>query len=65
MAEKNKEPLSIEEAERRVQYAVDYLEGEINRIDGTPGKRDVERRKQLASILMTSLAEKYSISPPK
>jgi len=57
------EEITVSEAEERVRRAVDYLEEEINRIDGTPGKRDEERRKHLASTLMTSLAEKYRIVP--
>ena len=62
---KEPEEISVSEAEKRVQRAVDYLEEQINRIDETPGKRNKQRRKHLASIFMTLLAEKFRIIPPR
>lgn len=65
MAENENEMLSLEEAEKRVLKAVDELEEVINKIDGTPGKKDEARRADLASTLMSLLAEKYGFAPPK
>jgi len=56
--------LTVSEAERRVWKAVDELEEVINQVDNTPGKRDKTRRADLASTLMSFLAERYGIVPP-
>lgn len=65
--EEHREPeeMTVSEAEKRVEKAVNYLEEQINRIDETPGKRNNARRRKLSSTVMTSLAEKYRILPPK
>jgi hypothetical protein len=60
-----REEMSISEAEKIVEKAVDYLEEQIDRIDETPGRRNKTRRKYLTAIFMTLLAEKYRIVPPK
>ena len=39
------EEISISEAEKRVEKAVDYLEEQINRIDETPRKRKAKEQK--------------------
>lgn len=59
------QPLTVSEAEQRVWKAVDELEEVINQVDNTPGKRDKTRRAELASTLMSFLAERYGIVPPK
>lgn len=57
--------LSVEDFDQRVERAVDELEQAINRIDGTPGKRDEKRRAALASVMASLLAEKYGgVIPP-
>lgn len=65
MPNNNKRQLSVKQAKKRVRKAVQYLEKEINRIDGTPGKRDKARHKRLSATLMTALAEENTIVPPK
>jgi len=57
-----KQPFSIEEAEKQVWRAVDELEDAINTFNNTPGKRDEVRRADLASTLMSLLAQKYGIT---
>lgn len=64
MAENENDMLSVTEAEERVLKAVDELEEVINKVDGTPGKRDKARRAELASTLMSFLATRYGIVPP-
>jgi hypothetical protein len=64
VTENNDKMLLLEEVEQRVWKAVDELEEVINKVDGTPGKRDKTRREKLASSLMSLLAEKYGIVPP-
>ena len=59
-----KQGLTVSEAEQRVWKAVDELEEVINQVDNTPGKRDVARRADLASMLMSFLAKRYGIIPP-
>jgi hypothetical protein len=59
---KNMLPLS--EAEARTGRAVDYLEEQINRINGTSGRRDQERNEYLSSLFISLLAEEYGILPP-
>lgn len=56
--------LPLSEAEEQVNRAVDYLEEEINRIDGTPGKWDRERHEYLSSLFMSILAEEKGVAPP-
>ena len=59
-----KQALIASEAEQRVWKAVDELEEVINKVDNTPGKQDKRRRANLASTLMSLLAETYGIIPP-
>ncbi len=56
--------LTVSEAEQRVWRAVDELEEVINHFNHTPGKRDEARRADLASMLMSLLAERFGIVPP-
>lgn len=57
--------LSIGAAEKQIWRAVDELEEAINTFNNTPGMRDEKRRKDLASTLMSLLAQKYGITPVK
>lgn len=60
-----KDMLPLSEAVERTRRAVDYLEGQINRIDKKPWKHDKERRTNLSTLFMELLAEEYGgIVPP-
>lgn len=59
------QPLTTPEAEQQIWKAVDELEALINKFNNTPSRKDTARRADLASHLMSLLAEKYGIVPPR
>jgi len=61
---RDRQLMPVAKAVERVERATDELEELLNRHDGTPGKKDKQRRAELASTLMSLLAEWYEIVPP-
>jgi hypothetical protein len=56
--------LSFAQAEARVQKAAEEVEEAINTFNGTFGEINEVRRADLASVFISLLAEKYTITPP-
>ena len=53
--------MSLQEAQERVQEAVDEMETVLNRLNGTTGMEDEKRREYLTRYFMSFLRRKYGI----
>ena len=56
--------LSFAQADARVLKAVEEVEEAINKFNERFGEANEVRRADLASVFMSLLAEKYTITPP-